>query len=291
MFERILVPLDGSPTAEAVLPQVRSLFAPKGTEIVLLSVVTIPVSADLTPVLSVVELKDEATRYLRTMEERLRREGLRVRTVLEVGLPAETILDVADEQKSGLIAMSTHGYTGISRWAFGSVSEKVLRGSRTPLLMLRSFAPASNGGHDPVPARELPLKRILVPVDVTDLSLGILPYAKTLASLFGADIFLLHVLTGRDETEERKKADLQIEKAIRECGKAGLRCEVYYRKGEPALEVLDACRSSGADLIAMSTHGRSTVSRWMLGSVTEKVLRTSTVPMLLVRTSQTPCTS
>jgi nucleotide-binding universal stress UspA family protein len=109
-------------------------------------------------------------------------------------------------------------------------------------------------------------------------SLEIVPYAAELAAAFESTVLVLHVLEGtltQPAPEVREAAE-----AFRE---RGIRTEPLLGKGDPASQIIDLCRENGADLIAMTTHGRSGVSRWVLGSVTEKVLREARVPLLVVR--------
>ncbi len=159
MYERILVPLDGSEVGEAALPYVEglvTLLAPvKKIEVTLLQVISSLVHYVIAGEASVqvpytereVELiKRQAAAYLDKVAERLRSKGAIVRTKVAVSNAAEGIISTADEMKTELIAMSTHGRTGLSRWAFGSVAEKVLRGANVPVLMVR--ATKTNPGTD-----------------------------------------------------------------------------------------------------------------------------------------------
>lgn len=283
MFERILVPLDGSPLAEAILSQVRRILFRKDAEIILAQAVSVPtmMEGDVSRVLSAIE--QQATAYLKGLEKRLADQGARVRYVVRVGTPAETILDISERERVSLIAMSTHGRSGLSRWVFGSVAEKVLRASAAPLLLVRSFAPDGNGKLVPA-AGELRLTKILVPIDASDTAMEIVPAAAELARLLGAHVLVLNVC------EEHPQCSVpvpQITHAYERFRDAGLTTEPLMKKGDPAEQILEACREQSADLIAMSTHGRSGVTRWVLGSVAEKVLRAATVPLLLVRSSRT----
>jgi nucleotide-binding universal stress UspA family protein len=151
MYEKILVPLDGSKVAEAALPNVTDLairMSP-GTkiEVTLLQVVStltynvltenenaqIPYSeSDLK------EIKRKALAYLEKVAASLRAKGIDVKTKVAVGHAAEEIIKAASETGANVIAMSTHGFSGIKRWALGSVTDKVLHTSATPVLVVRA---------------------------------------------------------------------------------------------------------------------------------------------------------
>ncbi len=147
MYERILVPLDGSAGAEEILPFVERIAGPAGAEVCLVRVVE-PVSAVAALGAGGVVGPDalflrqlEAKKYLADVAHRLEARGLRVRTVLGLGTPATEIGETARAEKADLIAMTTHGLTGVRRALFGSVAEAVLRAASVPVLMIRMTAP------------------------------------------------------------------------------------------------------------------------------------------------------
>jgi nucleotide-binding universal stress UspA family protein len=193
------------------------------------------------------------------------------RRVIRDGRPAETILAVAEEQEASLIAMSTHGRTGLSRWLFGSVAEEVLRSAPVPLLLTRSFP---RPGADAIP------RRILVPIDSGELSLLGVDPAIELATTFAAHVVLLHVMPDHPPYGEPV---YPVREAFDRFRTAGLTVEPVLRRGDAAAEILSVARDQKVELIAMATHGRTGVSRFVEGSVAEKVTRGSDVPLLLVR--------
>jgi len=135
--ERILVPLDGSPCAEAVIPKIEELAAGKTTGICLLRVVFAPVFPGVDPTEAQVKVVREAEEYLKGLENRLRAKGLDVDTHVRYVNDAEEILDHAAQKDIDLIAMSTHGRNGIKRFLLGSVAEKVLRHAQKPVFLVR----------------------------------------------------------------------------------------------------------------------------------------------------------
>ena len=151
MYERILVPLDGSKIGEAALPSVEKLVSkltPKvKTEVTLLQVLpsmTHYVAAGEAGVeISYSEkeielIKKRAKSYLDKAAKEFKSKGAAVKTKVTIGSVAEEIIKVADETKADLVAMSTHGRHGFSRWAFGSVTDKVLRAGNFPVLVVRA---------------------------------------------------------------------------------------------------------------------------------------------------------
>jgi nucleotide-binding universal stress UspA family protein len=138
MYKKILVPLDGSALAEAILPQVKEMARVHDAELVLLRVALAHGFPGVDPTEGQVEAVREAEKYLEEMEKTLKDQRIKVTTVVRYGHPAEEILDHADFAGIDLVAMSTHGRTGVSRWVLGSVAEKILRASGTPLLLVRA---------------------------------------------------------------------------------------------------------------------------------------------------------
>lgn len=279
MFERILLPLDGSALGEAILPQIDPILGREHSEIILLHVAQLQTAA-VGPRLSPPAFPDpvsDAQGYLAKIERRFVRRGTRTMSIVDVGQPAAVILDVAEREEVTLIAMATHGRTGLSRWAFGSVSEKVLRASRVPLLLLRSF----QEGGSPAPSEPLAFDRVLVPI--ANFHLRILGYVREFAIHFGSRVTLLHVTEPGEESSAQEQARAEIRHVQQDLEIAGIPTETRERRGDPAMEILECARDEQTSIIAMTTHGRAGPSRWAVGSVTEKVLRAATVPMLVVR--------
>ncbi|HVE38808.1 MAG TPA: universal stress protein [Planctomycetota bacterium] len=275
MFERILVPLDGSPLGEAVFTQIRRILFRKDAEILLVQAVSVPPSLEGMSEELPVLLRVQARVYLQRMEKLFFDQGARVRSIVRTGEAADVILDVADQERATLIAMSTHGRTGLSRWALGSVTERVLQASRVPVLAVRSF---EESGRQASPA-ELGLEKILVPVDSTAMTLEVIGPTVELAQMFGSKVALLHVCQG----EACAIPVPELTCAYDQFRAGGIALEPLLKEGDPAQQILETCREQQAGLIAMTTHGRIGVGRWLMGSVTEKVLRAARVPLLIVR--------
>ena len=151
MEQRILIPLDGSKTGEAALPLVEDLvsklLSATKVEITLIQVVSslphfvVAGEAGLQIPYTELELeqnKRKALDYLEETGESLKSKGATVKIKVGIGNAADEILRVADEINASLIAMSTHGRSGITRWAFGSITDRVLQGANTPVLLVRA---------------------------------------------------------------------------------------------------------------------------------------------------------
>jgi nucleotide-binding universal stress UspA family protein len=275
MLERVLVPLDGSSIAEAILPLVHKVSKGPGREAVLLRA-------------GGADAKD----YLHSVERRLAADGIRVRAIVRDASPAEAIVETSDEVNATLIAMMTHGRTGLARFALGSVAEKVARASKRPLLLARAFVP---------PPVDWVFRRLLVPLDGSETSLGIISYATAVAMAFKCEVVVLHVVENfrfpagsfsgqvfdladrRPELPRNADDEDRLRFATERFAEANLTTTLIHLGGDPASTILDYAKEHSFDMIAMATHGRSGLSRWVLGSVTEKVLRASPVPLLTVR--------
>lgn len=160
MYRKILVPLDGSKLAECILPHVESIAKGCDTkEVILISVTehivgykpeagpTQPVGVGLgfsVPVtkvpVDVGKMQKQADRYLNRKAKQLAKKGIAVKTQVLLGNPAEEITSFAKQEGVDLIVMASHGRSGISRWAFGSVADKVFRASSSPVLMVKASA-------------------------------------------------------------------------------------------------------------------------------------------------------
>jgi len=138
-------------------------------------------------------------------------------------------------------------------------------------------------------------KSILVPLDGSTLAENILTEIEALALLLKAKLNLIlvskaHVLPGVDPTEAQVRvvntANEYLEKIQNRLSAKNLEIEIHTPYGNPADKILEVCRRHDIDLIAMSTHGRSGIGRWLLGSVAEKVVRHSEIPVLLLRSQE-----
>lgn len=280
--DRVLVPLDGSELAEAILPLLEAGDRRWGAEVLLVRSLVVGASPEPSA-------ETEAGDYLARQARRLERAGLRVRCEVWHGEPSQTIVNAAARGRVGLIAMTTHGWRGLDRLRFGSVAESVVRNTRVPVLLVR--------GHVRWPADRPP--RILVPLDGSALSAAVLTVIARLRQSRCAVVELLHVfeaqasgldlpLSLRASDAGRAEARNYLERVAARLTGKGFEVEWVVLEGPAAPTIAQRVVDGGADLVAMTTHGRSGVARLLLGSVAEQVLRTADVPVLLWRAVDLP---
>ncbi|MGB7951616.1 MAG: universal stress protein [Candidatus Binatia bacterium] len=298
MYKRLLVPLDGSKLAENVLPYARAFAGAFDLQVELLSVID---SMDFARTMNAGHVRDfdpliaaatqEGKRYLEGIAPSF---GGKVSTTVERGVADKIIIEKAGGDKDTLIAMATRGRSGIHRWLMGSVAEKVLRGATNPLLLVRGDEEGKSDG------KAAP-KKVVVPLDGSPMAETVLPYAVDLAQRLGLAIELARVYdvpltsyTGVDapyipnqsklRDRVREEAGAYLEAKVNQLHADGVdKVSSVLLVGSGADEIIDLAHSTPDNLIAMCTHGRSGVRRWALGSVTEKVVRHSGDPVLIVR--------
>jgi nucleotide-binding universal stress UspA family protein len=294
MYERIMVPLDGSNAAEMVLPYAEEIVTKFNSEIALVSV------AEPTPA----EHDHLFRAYLKTIQEKVRTElgnwgakpGTPVTIEVLAGKPAQEILNYAADKNVSLVVMASRGTSGEGPWLLGNIAAKVLRATTKPLLLVRKEAAAEGL------QRKGLIKRILVPLDGSKVAEQIVPHAEDLARSMGAELILfqtyesfLGVISGEAmvtmSAEEIKEANRHREEdakaylrtiagTLREMG---LTVSEVVVPGDPADVILSYAESNVVDMICMSTHGHSGLKRWVFGSVTDKVLHAGDMPILVVR--------
>ena len=192
----------------------------------------------------------------------------------EYGAPAEHIVQQAGNSPDTLILMSTHGRSGVGRWALGSTAEKVLHASNCPLLLVRAHS------ETPV-ASEATVKSIIVTTDGSALAESILPHAVGLSKALSARIQLLRV-THEDRADADERDHLQrIADRLKGEGVSEVAVEVL--NGDPATAIVEYVDRSPNSLVAMTTHGHSGLARWTMGSVTDRVVRHAAAPVLVLR--------
>ena len=273
---RLLVPLDGSTLSETVMPLAERLARDHDAEVVLLEVL----EGQGTPGAEM-EAEQHAGAYLRRMADWLRDRGLaRVRTSVWYGEAAQAIANAVTRERIDLVVMSTHGRSGLDRLRFGSVAEGVVRKAPVPALLVRDVAIWDRSGID----------RILVPLDLSAASEGVLPIVSCLAGPFDFEVHLLHVVESvrpfpdsfiAEKPAYYREVETYLAQVAAPLEARGVRVTVSVRHGFPAEVIPAVAAESKSGLIAMSTHGRSGLGRLFLGSVSERVLRSVSVPVLL----------
>lgn len=292
MYTKILVPLDGSTLSEGVLPYVRSLSRAMNVPVELLGVTD---TTQLTTHPSPMRQGEYFEKVKATFS------GITdIKHTIESGNPAGIIVDVAAEHPGTLIAMATHGYSGAQRWLVGSNTQKVLHAAKNDLLVVRPADGRTSG--------EAPLRTLLVPLDGSEWAEKVLPTVSDLASRLESEVVLLHVLVhfyfplpetvvplfgmntpGQKElwVQARTEATKYLTTRVEQLRADGLKpvSSVLIDGGAegPAADIIDQAAKIPQSLVVMSTHGRSGVGRWLLGSVVERVVRYSSGAVLVIR--------
>lgn len=277
MYTRILVPLDGSILAEQVLPHVRSLASALGLHLDLLSTFGPPFiyrGPNPSSYPSQIEdnLRAQSMDYLHSIKSSIVDLGVPVSCTVRLGEPASWIVKEAEKEAETLIAMSTHGRSGMTRWVLGSVADKVLHLTTAPILLLRSQ-------DEETPTKEASLTSVIVPLDGSSLAEQVLPHVVALAQALRLSVTLVRVSSHHGEAEARGYLQKVGEKLHQE-GASSVK-EVVLN-GHPATAIVDIARDIPNCLVTMSTHGHSGIGRWILGSVTDQVVRQSGSPVLVV---------
>ena len=294
MPKRIVVPLDRSDFAESALPYALGLLDADGTLGLVSAVDPMIDPMGGIPNLEVV-LQDAAEEYLQAVRSKIPSD-VDVTTTVVTGSPVLSIQHFADGFEADLIVLSTHGRGPLSRVWLGSVADGLLRRTETPVMLVRPHDTGDPGINQPV---DTP-RRVTVAHDGSELSALLMDNLH----LFGGDpetvfdltrvVVFPHLISSsylphtaltnvqtREDMEEAARAELA--EAAARLTAAGRRVEVTIVSSEfvgPAL--VAHAQESGADAIMMSTHGRRAVERLLLGSVADKVVRESEVPVLVV---------
>ncbi len=289
-YKKILVPLDGSELAERALEPAMQIAEATGAQLVLLRIVP-PLFLTVDPLVYdqiIQQIEDEAKAYLRSLHAIKISPDLPVHLVTQTGSAAALILNYAQEYACTLIIMSSHGRSGASRWVYGSVADKVLRGACCNVLIIRAQIAETPFTH----------KRILVPLDGSQLAEKALEPALALAEALSTELVLLRVVnpahlafetsTMKQQSDYLESHDLADTEAYMQqiCASlvgqpAAIHTEIV--KGPVAETIIDYAATRHFDLIVMSSHGRSGIERWIYGSVAEKVLRGAGCATLVIR--------
>lgn len=293
-MKKILVPLDGSHLAESVLPYVAELARCTGAPVEIVIAVSDVALWDATATLVAWEREEElALGYVESQREALESNGVKAKTVVLRGDPAKSIVEASAQDGSELIALSTHGRSGISRWLFGSVAGRVLETTTAPLLIVRPPEKDHPGGE---------IRTILVPLDGSKLAESVLPQVEELGKQCGSKIVVMQAvtpLTAYPGVEAYNLSamsevldDMQTKSRGYLAGLAqrlkakGLEAEALSTTALPTEAILAAADEVDANLIAIATHGRSGLGRVVLGSVADAVIRRSHRPCLVVHPTE-----
>jgi nucleotide-binding universal stress UspA family protein len=296
MYEKLLVPLDGSQLSEVALPYAEELAGRLGSRVDLLWVSETTNIVDQHNSQFYLKNKADAIKEIIKLfaKESDRSQEPQVINVLDTGHPAEKIIEYAEKEDVGMVIMSTHGRSGVLRWTLGSVADKVVRGTRKPVMLIR----AKNARSD-IHDKKL-LKKMLIPLDGSPEGDTVIPYVAELAGRLKAEVTLLQVLpigyqviatgdyiayTDRQIESDKASAKKYLGNAETWLKKnnVDVKTIIKLKNGNAAEEIIAFADEIKADVVIMATHGRSGVGRWVLGSIAERVLHDGNTPIMLVR--------
>jgi nucleotide-binding universal stress UspA family protein len=283
MYKRILVPLDGSKLSESVLPYARFVANRLQLPIDLLHV---------NDAENGMGSYAKGTDYLTQVAAGLSNSV--VDCFIEDGKAAEVIVDRASRDPGILITMATHGRSGAQRWLLGSVAQKVLQATSSPLLLIRSKKETRSSD-------EARIRSVIVPLDGSHLAESIFPHVLYLAKHLNLEVVLIRsyivpttgyfvgtgVLPpaiGELANKIKKETTEYLQARMEQLQAEGIdRVTCLALEGGGAEEIIDLAQKTSDNIVAMSTHGRSGMGRWVLGSVTDRVVCYCGDPVLVIR--------
>jgi nucleotide-binding universal stress UspA family protein len=296
MFERVLVPLDGSALAESVLPHVVAFSKAFGSKCILVRVLEGPASEDEVHPVDPLDWrikKAQATSYLEEQAESLRGAELTAETVVLEGTPAARICEYTQEAEIGLIIMSSHGQSGISRWNVSSVVQKTAERARTSILIVRAYQPKATS------LTSLQYQKVVLPLDGSRRAETALSPVTTLVQYHGAELLLVHVVERPElplriplSDEDRKLVEGLVDRKEKAA-------ELYLDELKSQLSVpfeartlvcedvpaslRQLIRDEEADILVLTAHGHSGDTRRHYGSLTLNFIEYGAIPLLIVQ--------
>lgn len=300
MYNRILVPLDGSTLAESVLPYVEALTKGTAATVVLVQVNDTEAQGESPAHQQALDRMGEqrtsfGRAYLSHVARRLKDSGIESSGELLKGRVAGAIAQFAAAQQIDLVAMSTHGRTGLARWRYGSVANELRQLLPVPLLLLHADEAQSEAY---VTAMAQLLDEVVVPLDGSAIAEQALPHAIELAKRLDLELHLVRVVMRPYmayaepdsvqyyfdlDAELTKVASEYLQDRAKEIEPQGIRVTTRVFHGLAAENLVDYAEALGNSLICMTTHGRTGLGRVVLGSVADKVLHDTGRPVFLVR--------
>lgn len=299
MFKHILVPLDGSYLAECVLAHVNLIARALESRITIMHVLNLQPSKD--PIQAVNPLdwhmsRIKADSYLKGIVSRLQDAGLDVQSVLEEGQAAENIIAYAEHHNVDLLALSSHGQSGLSGWNVSSVVQKIIHRAYKSTLLVRAYKPATKE------LSGLRYRRIFIPIDCSPRADCVLPLATSMARFHGTKLIVGNVVSKpeiisrvplgfeeialADEFCKRNKetAAHYLEQLHSQFTIAGIDIRIIQRTGITAPAVLhEMVNQEMPDLVILSAHGSTGDTRWPYGSVTTGFIAYGSTPLIIVQ--------
>ena len=300
MLNHILVPLDGSTLAECVLPHVTAIAPVTHARITLLHVLQQTQNGGGTPAVDPVDWhlkKQNAEKYLEGIVNRFSEAGiLGVEPVILEGSPAGSVIDFARGNNVDLIALSTHGHSGLSGWNVSGVVQKILLRSYKSTLLVRAYMPSSTG------TTKIRYKRLFVGMDCSARSEYVLPLAINLAQFYKSQLILETViekprtinrmpvsqefeeLSNRFVEQNQQAASHYFKQLLAQFSTKTLKIKTHISVGNNAIAVLhDMAEESNADMVLLAAHGETGERRWPYGSVTTSFIAYGNTSLLIMQ--------
>ncbi|MFP8953769.1 universal stress protein [Natrialbaceae archaeon A-arb3/5] len=293
-FDTLLIPTDGSDPAEAAARRGFDLAEQFGADVHVLSVADSSIatgtgySGDSASIRS--RLRRKADARSRSLTERASDRGLDATAAVREGIPAKEIVSYANDQGVDAIVIGTTGRSGLTRAIVGSVADKVVRTATVPVVTITPDAAKE-------PPTEPTVESILCPTDGSELTATATHHSLTAADQLEATVHFLSVVDS--DLEERlgtlidddtnlssdlhEQAETYLESLATRGRDSDLEVVTATRDGDPAEEIIEYVNAEGINLIAMGTAGRGGFERALVGSVTDRIIRTASVPVLTVR--------
>lgn len=304
MFDRIVVPLDGTPFAEAALAPAGGLAHAFGGRILLVraqSTSGLPVIAQAPDAQTAWERLDDADRYLHTIMTDLRDEGYDADLTLFVSEPGVGIARTAEIDHSDVIVMATHLRWKLPAGSPPSTTLEVLARSRVPILVWRSDGTGRTGDKKRLDSQwslvASPEAPVVVPLDGSRFAESALPYAEALARAFNTSLVLVRAVeppkgaaaqagarsTAGDGGRDASDALTYLERISQELAESGIATTTVARSGAPLSVIEHTWREFNGGLIVMASHGRTGIVKTFLGSVAARLIEEVEAPVLVVR--------
>jgi nucleotide-binding universal stress UspA family protein len=300
VLNHILVPLDGSTLAECVLPHVTAIAPVTHARITLLHVLQQTQNGGGNPAVDPVDWhlkKQNAEKYLEGIVNRFSEAGiLGVEPVILEGSPAGSVIDFARGNNVDLIALSTHGHSGLSGWNVSGVVQKILLRSYKSTLLVRAYMPSSTG------TTKLRYKRLFVGMDCSARSEYVLPLAINLAQFYKSQLILetviekprtinrmpvsqeLEELSNQFVEQNQQAASHYFKQLLAQFSTKTLKIKTHISVGNNAIAVLhDMAEESNADLVLLAAHGETGERRWPYGSVTTSFIAYGNTSLLIMQ--------
>jgi nucleotide-binding universal stress UspA family protein len=273
------IPLDGSEYAEHALPTAEALSNTFNSRLTLISVLKNEEQMD--------SLGPERKSYLETIADRLRKKGIDVKTAIRVGLVEDRLNDLTYQDGLDLVVMSSRGRSGIKRWLLGGVATGILQTMNCPVLVIH---PAER-----IEAPAVQFNKLLVTLDGSEFAERVLPYVRSSVE-FESVVLLLSVpevpeaqmygamLEEIQELRSQAESDAMnyLNKVAAELGKDGIQTEVIVAGSRPAQTIISVAEGENVDIVMMASHGRGGLDRLFVGSVADRVVHQTEIPVFLV---------